>query len=660
MKRPKPEIANSIQNKFINNVSTPRKLKRLWGTSMVNGVEVMDYRKLYYPESARPENFDKLFKFLGVYDDTTTANMEGINDAWIYLNRHKLSGTSVLLTPFVTSNLNKIRDNGLDGTYLTTRINIGTLRFDYDDYNESSIIDRDMDEETLISTIRNNYTELFETCIIEHTGYSTVVKTIQSLDVNNDPIFDLEGNPVLEQVKEYLHTDDPWVTSIAINSLLNDNEDVEILRCFKELVEVPPPKFGSGKRGREEAYNYRTKYRVRYAVELKIPLVTFSSSSDIVTVTVDQIQNDYSDYVPIITGRGKEGVTYNVAKPNGLVVKSRIQSDLALIDNFLSEEDHPVTLLLRDYENWLDFTQTLSSTLDHLWVNDGKYDFLKADVLYRPSNYGLKFSELNKYLEDIMDSGYGKKSVPVWKKIIAIVIFVVVVIFTRSAQGASWAMSVIIGSLALTLISLALSELGEQEWAMAIAEANSIIEPLVTVANVYLLFTGVSELYSQAQQTVATEAGTTVSEVTLNQTIGQLISGSADGMVSTLLQGARDIASGNIVSNAAMQFTTTMFKLGNMVQQQKLEKVSNRIRDLASEYEDLTKEMSQERDLLKGFAKVYGKPATADWSIYAEQFDLPYERGGGPLSLGNIQRTTKQAIRKGKYNDLVFENILVV
>ena len=79
------------------------------------------------------------------------------------------------------------------------------------------------------------------------------------------------------------------------------------------------------------------------------------------------------------------------------------------------------------------------------------------------------------------------------------------------------------------------------------------------------------------------------------------------------------------------------------------------------EYEKLVEENSRESDFLQGFSRIYARPATADWSIYAEEFDMPYERGGGALHIGNIQRTTKQAIRKGTYNeDPIFDNILVV
>jgi hypothetical protein len=46
--------------------------------------------------------------------------------------------------------------------------------------------------------------------------------------------------------------------------------------------------------------------------------------------------------------------------------------------------------------------------------------------------------------------------------------------------------------------------------------------------------------------------------------------------------------------------------------------------------------------------------------MYASQFDLPYERGGGNLALGNIQRTTKQALRKADYDDSAFAGILLL
>ena len=70
--------------------------------------------------------------------------------------------------------------------------------------------------------------------------------------------------------------------------------------------------------------------------------------------------------------------------------------------------------------------------------------------------------------------------------------------------------------------------------------------------------------------------------------------------------------------------------------------------------------MSRNSDLLRALTRMYSKPATADWSMYAGLYDAPYEHGGGTLALGNIQKTTRQALRRGVYDDSAFDNILVV
>ena len=64
-----------------------------------------------------------------------------------------------------------------------------------------------------------------------------------------------------------------------------------------------------------------------------------------------------------------------------------------------------------------------------------------------------------------------------------------------------------------------------------------------------------------------------------------------------------------------------------------------------------------ESDVMRSWMNIYAKPATADWSIYASTYDLPYEPGGGTMAIGNIQKTTKQALRKADYDEPMFDSM---
>lgn len=183
---------------------------------------------------------------------------------------------------------------------------------------------------------------------------------------------------------------------------------------------------------------------------------------------------------------------------------------------------------------------------------------------------------------------------------------------------------------------------------MAFAEVNKTIEPLVMVASLYLVIGNISNV---AADSITADA--------IIDAAGKYITDMADNMIDQIVQGATDIAAGNITANA-LKFMNVVAKLGMMPAKMKLADLNSRNKDLRAEYQDLVNEMSREYDVLQGFARVYANPATADWSIYAEVFDLPYEKGGGPMATGNIQRTTKQALRKADYSDPIFDNILVV
>lgn len=650
MKRPRPDLELAARSRFTSLMKTSRKIKRLWGTTTVDGIEVLNLRQFYHPESEQSENYEKLFKFLGIYSDISGASTEGLDEAWVYFNRNKLTTTNVVVSPFVQDNLNKIKGDGNNDSTLKTKIAIGTLRNDFSKYKEPYILDRNDTESELISVIKDNYEDLWDTCMIEQVGYSTVNKTISEQDV--------EGNTTLRKSKDYLPASDPWVAALALNCLRDSELGVEITKVRKELVALPRPIFTNSKQGREEDRYYKTRYRVSYVVDLTIPLKQYTQPSVTASNITNLITDDYSSYSPRVNGGGKSAYEVSVAKPNGMVLKSLIQQDIQVSDE--SEEPVPVVLTNRDYEEWNELANPIEDVADNIWYKKGDTYYLRAEAVQSPTKYGLKFSELNKLLGDVLDTGYKKKSVPWYKKALAIVVFIIVVVITRNAGGASWAMAIVVGSLALTLISIALTELGESEWASAFAEANRTVEPLVMVANVYLVVTGLGAAYDKAVESAALEAGVSTSEVTFGQAMAQVGGVGADGIISSIVEGAKDIAAGNITSNASIQFTTKMLKVNNYLQQRRLERISDRNRDLASEYEDLMKEMNQERDTLKGFAKVYSRPATADWSIYAETYDLPYEAGGGPLALGNVQRTTKQAIRKSSYDDWIFDEIRIM
>ena len=88
MKKPQPDIGDTLRNQFIGNLKTVRGLLRLWGTQTVDGVEVFTPRQYYHKVEDRSADFEKLFKFLGAYESVTEANNDGLRSAWMYFNKN--------------------------------------------------------------------------------------------------------------------------------------------------------------------------------------------------------------------------------------------------------------------------------------------------------------------------------------------------------------------------------------------------------------------------------------------------------------------------------------------------------------------------------------------------------------------------------------------
>lgn len=628
MKRPQPDIGDLLKATYIRDMGSARKFKRLWGTTTVGGVEVLIPRHYYHPSSARPANFEKLFRYLGAYKDVVSADNKGLSSAWIYLNKNKASAfpepedpgeLSLTYHDFISHNLNQMwwdDDDGAmpSGLTLTTSIVIEAELTSGRDTsaNSSSLLSAYTTKESLIAAIEANYETLWDTCLI----------TQQGIGVINKGSFVDDVTKVETPDEDDLSPDDPWLNVVA-RYALRDNG----IPCTIKDVEKGYSVAETGRR-------YTT-----YVVTLELPYYAFSTSSALVQDVVDDLIGSY-------TSRTFTKLSYPNAYYTQESIKSMDSSDLADPD-----------VITRPYRLWEDEAIESDPVYSSLWLYSGGAWYIKADAFSNPRDYGLTYKKLFNYVMPLIDTGYKKKKVKWWKKALAFVIVTISIVFLGPAVG------LVVGSLILTVASLLFSMAGMDDWATAFAEVNKTIEPLVKIASIYLMVTGLYNAYQSAQaaaEAAAQEAGKAAVEATLEQTLEQLVSNVVDDFIQNLVQGATDLLAGNITTSASMDFLTKAIKLVTMPAQLKLDDIKDRNKDLQSEYEKLKEEMSRENDVLMGFAKIYAKPATADWSIYAAEFDLPYERAGGELAMGNIQRTTKQALRKSKYDDPVFANILVV
>lgn len=647
MKRPQPDIGDILRDRYLMNLSTTRKLKRLWGTTTVSGVEVLNLRQYYWKEPRRGDNFEKLFKFLSAYDSIVEGDYSGLDAAWLYFNKNNADNALLDPNSFVSTNLNSMWWDPADGAMpenlkLTTKLYISTAGVsDTDKARVDELLNPLMTKETIKASITNNYEELWDMCAISQEGLGVINKgsTI-------DPVY----NTTIQD-EDDLSPDDPWLSTLARYALRSSG-----VTCTVKDVTIGSISSYGGKH-----VAIKRVYNTTYIVEIEIP---YENAYTVGNAIVQSISGDLV-------------YSYNSdSKTNGFktqkIVKAMEASDL--IDN--------PDLVSRSYLLWESAIAQSSTVFDSLWhLEDGRWWYLKADAFDNPKAYGLTHKQLNTYVLPLLDNGFKKKEPSLLMTAIAVVLVVIGFILlafpgfqTAGVTLLSVAKAILVVSLVLTLTILAFTVVGMEEWATAFSQVSKTIEPLVRVAQIITLTAGIHAAFEETAKEIAKEksielgADVLASEIATSEVLGvmadsfidSLVEGVLDSFTDTLVGGFNDIAAGNFATDAAQAFAGKMMQILDTGYKLKLKSIAERNKDLQTEYDDMQKELAQESDALKGFSLLYSKPATADWSMYSSQFDMPYERGGGQLAMGNIQRTTKQAIRKANYDDPAFAGILII
>lgn len=90
MKAPMIDFKNKAFASFIHKAGNINSIRQLWGTQLVDGVEVMQKEINYYPSMTTKNK--KLFQQLGVYNDLTSASTQGISRGYLLFDPAKDSG----------------------------------------------------------------------------------------------------------------------------------------------------------------------------------------------------------------------------------------------------------------------------------------------------------------------------------------------------------------------------------------------------------------------------------------------------------------------------------------------------------------------------------------------------------------------------------------
>lgn len=589
MKQVFPNITGIVTQEYIHALNRLRRLRRYWGTTTINGVEVFVERNYFYPSMT--ERFTKFAKFTGIYKDLT-AKQEGIRDAWLYLNPSK--------APTIPEDVN------LD--YVAQNLQTALKRLMESGGGITITIGAKVESKNKVNTITP----------VEFTNpVSDQVSLIQEVQ---DKILDLYADNYTIEVND---NDDPYITALVAYALVYPSGICTITSVAETLSYLDEKVVLSSGIVTDKLSTYKS-----YVVSLQFNNTTINSSSPIA----------------VAVRRAITGKTNNVDKQISLEIRSNTAS------------------VYRD----------LQSTPDNIWlkVPDGSYqvevsvydettgDYITTHEIALSYKYYLKasfFSDKNfdkefriKYFSECIDTGYRKKKVKWYQKVLAFAIIVVAVILAAPTGGASittaWAAIayiatiITVASLYIALTAYALNLLGHSNVAGAMGQFLKTVEPLVQIAGVYLI------VYAITQKAMEEMAKKELARQTAGETAkNTLVDMSVNIVQATVEQVTGVVVNTNMTTQHWLKLLSFTFDTYTQWENRNLEKeIDNKRNELAKLEE--AQVHAQTSDILKQLAISQPQLLARDSSIYAEKYDRPYEWWSTPYHTGNIQATTVNAL----------------
>jgi len=610
MKTVTPDIVDVLRTKYIAQRKAINMFTRLWGTTTVRGTEVFNLRKYYYKPSRYEEDTQKLAKFIGM-SDSLEQDQEGIDSAWLWLNPANDTATDVTWeTSYLVDNLNKAM---LEYTYTPE-----------DDPNDPNQVPYHSVQGTVV--IMPKY---YKGAPV---GGGSVASDDPSPNIRyespNFPVSDANQSLAIQYVIDHFHEypengypvhteeNDPYKAAILLYALRSSEVHVTVLSVNKEYV---------GKPGTDSYLGQAIKVSVR------IPFYTFTSSTDMVGVMVNDLTS-YTGVDPADKTKASAVMEVPVQYVKTLLSRSsRWLED----DTEVESSNDPGT---RKYNS-------ASYGISDYWVTDGEDVYLKTSVV---RDSALKSEEKVKLLYGLVDTDYKKKKVPAWKKLVSFVLVIVAVVasfYTGGAAGAAvgngaWS-AVVMGATVVTtatmyvsLMSAAFALGGAEQIGSSLAGFSKTLSPLSRVAGVILFVSAITNaIRENLAKEAASRAASNAAEQTTMAVAGDMLkSGSLAALEMTT--GATNLSK--------MSFDHTTKLMGTVLNQYQKAEIRDHEKTIAKYQKELdsireAEEQNQVRDIVKEFALHYPNVLSASASEYSELYDRPYEWWSTKYHTGCIQ-----------------------
>lgn len=616
MKRQSPDIAELVRGKWLNDLNFIKRLIRSWGTTTVNGQEVLVNRRYFFPTSYQDESFVRFAKLIKAYSDLQNPEMKGIVNAWLYFNPSKFSNNQILDDVIATNIRNSLWETGgvlNEDEVLRTSVVIGSplatgnSKLSYlnslaENFTSPTFVAGIDDREALITEIQTTYESLWETYNIE-SGTSFEV-----LDSSGRVVADISPN-------------DDWIQTLSRYILFSSDIPYTITNVRN----------GTNRSG--------TSVISTFILDIEIPLFSLNENTDIVTKITDDLNN---------TSGGNDRLTKQTLYGSDYS-EPETAADVRVVQN---------TRTLVDVSGLEGLT----------WERSGENYYIRTSYLLDSS---IPASErLNTVLE-CLDTGYQKKKAKWYQKLLAIIIFIVVVVITYFALGgnvaagaklyAILAAAIVMGSLALSIMTAIAYESGNYGLADAFSSLNKTIEPLVFVAQIVSLYLAFASIAKEGAKALVTESTRAAAEAAAREGATELAKEIIENEITAILkdQFAEALMEGikgkltDILSIKATDISLNhIVKMTDMVfglySKNDISKRQDRIQNLQDQYNEMQEEMAEanaQNDLIAVMSSLLYRPLAVDRSVYAQQFDLPYEHTGTRFHIGNICKTSVKALR---------------
>ena len=157
MKRPQPDFGEIAVARYLENLGFISKFIKLWGTTTVNGEEVLVDRRYFYKNM--DEDMVKLTKWLKIHNDLTNQKMKGIKSAWLYLNPAK-EGVLDVDSLLLAENLEKAVGDGITvELYLQPKFN--NFNRSNPSFTYPNIVANVLDQSAIIAEIESKFSTLY-------------------------------------------------------------------------------------------------------------------------------------------------------------------------------------------------------------------------------------------------------------------------------------------------------------------------------------------------------------------------------------------------------------------------------------------------------------------------------------------------------------------